>query len=158
MSAHGPSLAAVGVDLVHVPAFAEQLGRPGSAFARGVFTAGELRVAAARARAGAGGRHDAGISDAWVRHLAGRWAVKECVVKAWSQALYGTPPPIHRDQLEWREIEIVPDAWGRIAVVLHGRVMEAFTATVATGHPGAHLAASLSHDGDYATATVILAG
>ena len=75
-----------GIDLVHVPSFAADLARPGSTFASSVFTVGERAAANRRGLTG----------DALARHLAGRWAVKEAVIKAWSQALYGAPPPIPR--------------------------------------------------------------
>ncbi len=89
------------------------------------------------------------------RHLAARWAVKEAVVKAWSAALYGTPPPISPDLLVWSEIETVCDAWGRPAVRLSGEVAGQVAATVGEG---ARWNVSLSHDGDSAVAFVVLEG
>lgn len=127
----------IGVDLVHVPAFRSQLATPGSTF-ESVFSALELRVAA--------GKPDRAV------HLAGRWAAKEAFVKAWSQALYGRPPVISPDLLNWREIEVRPDRWGRVAVLPTGEVAAALTASV--GQVDTSL--SISHDGDYATATVLL--
>lgn len=150
----------MGVDLVHVPSFAEGLTRPGSTFAASVFTVGERATATRRGLAG----------DALHRFLAGRWAVKEAVVKAWSQALYGSPPPIPRDELDWRDIEVVADAWGRVAVALHGRVRDAVAASLGAGDadegtgfptptspPQERFHISISHDGDNAIAIVILA-
>ena len=146
-----------GIDMVHVPSFAEDLARPGSAFAASVFTVGERTAANRRGLAG----------DALARHLAGRWAVKEAVIKAWSQALYGAPPVIPRDELDWREIEVVADAWGRVAVALHGRVRDAVADCFATptsspqerarGGSGIDFHVSISHDGDHAIAIAILA-
>ncbi|MDX2356567.1 holo-ACP synthase [Dietzia sp. PP-33] len=89
------------------------------------------------------------------RHLAARWAVKEAVVKAWSAALYGTPPPISPDLLVWSEIETVCDAWGRPAVRLSGEVARQVTATVGEG---ARWSVSLSHEGGSAVAFVVLEG
>ncbi|WP_245803339.1 holo-ACP synthase [Corynebacterium sphenisci] len=132
----------VGVDLVDVAAFAEQLDRPGTVFAERVFTPGEL--AAARAR-GLGG-------DRLTRHLAGRWAAKEAVFKAWSSTRFGLPPALAEEDLDWREIEIPADAQGRPGVRLHGAV----AAAVAAGHPGAGFSVSISHDGDYAVAVAAL--
>jgi len=122
----------VGVDLVHVPSFADQLERPGSRFDR-VFTPGER-----------GDAHDRPAGPA--RHLAVRWAAKEAVIKAWSGWLYGEPPVAgeHVHHL----IEVVTDAWGRPRMRLHGEV--------ATHLTGCALDVSLSHDGDYATAYVVL--
>lgn len=97
----------------------------------------------------------AGRDDPLARHLAGRWAVKEAVVKAWSAALYGTPPPISPDLLRWSEIETVCDAWGRPSVRLGGEVARQVAATVGEG---ARWNVSLSHDGGSAIAFVVLEG
>jgi holo-[acyl-carrier protein] synthase len=122
----------VGVDLVHVPSFAEQLDRPGTGFDT-AFLPGERRDARSRS------------SDP-ARHFAARWAAKEAVVKAWSASLFGSPPAMseHVHHL----IEVVADAWGRPRIRLHGDV-----ARHLDGHA---LELSLSHDGDYAVAYVIL--
>ena len=151
------SILGTGIDMVHVPSFAEDLARPGSVFASSVFTVGERTAANRRGLAG----------DALARHLAGRWAVKEAVIKAWSQAIYGAPPVIPRDELDWREIEVVADAWGRVAVTMHGRVRDAVIDCFATptssaqeradGASGVDFHVSISHDGDHAIAIAILA-
>ncbi len=127
------SVLGVGVDLVHVPSFAEQLAQPGSRFAE-LFTPGE--------------RGDAsdGSSDR-ARHHAARWAAKEAVVKAWSASLYGQPPVVDEPKA-LAAIEVVKDAWGRPAIVLHSPVREHLDA--------ARLQVSLSHDGDYAIAYAVL--
>jgi holo-[acyl-carrier protein] synthase len=128
----------VGVDLVHVPSFAEQLGRPGSEFDQ-VFTPGERRDANGRS------------TDA-ARHFAARWAAKEAVVKAWSASLYGTAPVMDDSAVDGgalRLIEVVTDAWGRPRVRLHGEVAKHLD--------GLTVEISLSHDGDYATAYAVLA-
>lgn len=121
----------VGVDLVHVPSFAGQLDQPGSRFA-GNFTPGEQRDIADR------GGH--------ARHWAARWAAKEALIKAWSSSMYGEPPVM--DEFAVAQIEVVSDAWGRPRLRLHGEIakrLDGFSADV-----------SLSHDGDYATAYVVL--
>lgn len=143
--AAGPAVRGTGIDLVHVPSFARDLDRPGSTFAASVFTAGERAAAARRGLSG----------PALARHLAGRWAVKEAVVKAWSQALYAAPPPIPRDELDWREIEVVADAWGRVAVELRGRVADAAAECFPTPTPP-RFHVSISHDGEYAVAVAVL--
>ncbi|MET0820037.1 MAG: holo-ACP synthase [Aeromicrobium sp.] len=122
----------VGVDLVHVPSFVDQLDLPGTRF-EGAFLPGELRDARGRTT-------DRG------RHLAARWAAKEAVVKAWSASMHGEAPVMseHVHHL----IELVADAWGRPRIRLHGEV-----ARYLAGH---ELEVSLSHDGDYAVAYVIL--
>jgi holo-[acyl-carrier protein] synthase len=122
------TIVGIGVDLVHVPSFVAQLDQPGSRF-EGVFLPGE------RSRP----------SDS-ARHFAARWAAKEAVVKAWSASMFGDAPVMseHVHHL----IELVADAWGRPRIRLHGEV---------AGHLEGHsLEVSLSHDGDYAIAYVIL--
>lgn len=135
-SGGGPVLG-VGVDLVHVPTFVDQLDLPGTRFAD-VFTPGERRDAAERAEQHGGGEG---------RHLAARWAAKEALVKAWSASLFGEPPPLGYEVLGL--VEVVCDAWGRPRLRLHGAVAEHLAGLAA------HV--SLSHDGDHATAFVVLA-
>lgn len=127
----------VGVDLVHVPSFADQLAQPGSEFEQ-MFTPGERRDASSR-------------STERSRHLAVRWAAKEAVVKAWSASLFGTAPVMDDDAVDGgalRLIEVVSDAWGRPRIRLHGEVAKHLD--------GVSVEVSLSHDGDYATAYVVL--
>ncbi|WBT08271.1 holo-ACP synthase [Corynebacterium sp. SCR221107] len=123
----------VGTDLVYVPAFTEQLARPGSRF-EAVFSSRELRLASTKQR-----REE---------HLAGRWAAKEAFIKAWSQSLFGFPPPLAPDAVDFSEIEVVADSFGRVVVEPRGKVREA------SGMERVQL--SISHDGDYATATCII--
>jgi holo-[acyl-carrier protein] synthase len=125
-------IAGLGVDVVHLPDFAAQLAVPGSAFADGVFTAGE--------------RADAARGTDPARHLAARWAAKEAFLKAWSGASFGQPPALARADLQ--EIEVIRDAWGRPALRLHG--------AVATLTAELRAWVSLSHDGPVATAVVVL--
>ena len=119
----------IGIDIVHVPAFAGQLATPGSTF-QNVFTALELRVASTKPDRAA--------------HLAGRGAAKESFIKAWSQSIYGRPPLIGMDSVDFSEIEVRPDRWGRVALFLSGVVAQQ------AGDPQTHL--NISHDGDYAVA------
>lgn len=121
----------VGVDLVHVPSFADQLGQPGSRFPD-VFTSGE--------------RVDVAERGGDPRHWAARWAAREAVVKAWSSAIHGLPPVLGDEALT--QIEVACDVWGRPRMVLSGAV-----ARHLRGH---RLHVSLSHDGDYAIAYVLL--
>lgn len=125
---------ATGIDLVHIPSFAAQLTTPGSTF-ESVFAAQELRHAA---RYTGARRHE---------HLAGRWAAKEAFIKAWSQSLYGRPPLLPEDGVNFAEIVVVADQWGRVGLHLSGDV----AAQVAPSF----LSLSISHDGDYAVAHVI---
>lgn len=119
----------LGIDLVYVPSFAEQLARPG-AWTDHVFTANERQDSAGA-----------------VASLAARWAAKEATIKAWSESMWGSPPVT--GELVHHLIEVVSDAWGRPRIRLHGQVAESL--------PDAVLNVSLSHDGDYATAIVTIA-
>jgi holo-[acyl-carrier protein] synthase len=129
---------AVGIDLVGVESFAEQLGSVGSAFAERTFTVGELRAAG-------------GPSGA-AQHLAGRYAAKEAFVKAFSGARPGRAPAI--PDMDWREVEVVPDVWGRPTLVLHGDLAAAVRATL--GEVVVHL--SITHEPTMAAAVVVLDG
>lgn len=129
----------IGTDLVHIPAFAEQLAQPGSSF-MDVFGAGERRLASTRA----GNRN--------AEHLAGRWAAKEAFIKAWSQAIYGQPPVIPEEDVQWSLIEVRADRWGRVAL----DVAPALDAQVRGSIGDYTTSLSISHDGDYATAVCVL--
>ncbi|MGB8021181.1 MAG: holo-ACP synthase [Candidatus Nanopelagicales bacterium] len=126
----------VGIDLVAVGPFAEQLGSAGSAFAELTFTPGELRSVA-----GPGGA---------AQHLAGRFAAKEAFVKAFSGARAGHAPAVA--DLDWREVEVIADAWGRPALMLHGALARAVTATLGPVNP--HV--SITHEPAMAVAVVVL--
>ena len=126
------AIVGVGIDVVSIPDFAEQVDQPGTVFAE-TFTPGERRDAADK-------------SSVAARHLAARWAAKEAVIKAWSGSRFAQrpvlPEGIHRD------IEVITDMWGRPRVRLMGAIAE-------------HLAdvtihVSLTHEGDTAAAVAIL--
>ena len=119
----------IGVDLVDVPAFADQLADAASGFVDGTFTRLEQQVA----------QRDP-------RRLAARFAAKEAFIKAWSGSRRGRPPLLAAVDL--REIEVVDDGYGRPGLRLHGAVASAVGPVVA------HL--SLSHDGPSAIAVVII--
>ncbi|QNG18307.1 holo-ACP synthase [Rhodococcus triatomae] len=124
----------VGIDLVTVSEFAEQLRRPGTAVL-GNFTPGERRDCASR-------------SSEPARHYAARWAAKEALIKAWSAALFASPPVL--PETIHPLIEVVTDAWGRPRLRLHGEVAEHLA--------GMTVHVSLTHDGDTAAAFVVLEG
>ncbi|MEP9391713.1 MULTISPECIES: holo-ACP synthase AcpS [Gordonia] len=124
----------VGIDIVSVPEFAEQLSQPGTTFSDR-FTVGERRDSAA------GTGEDA-------RHLAARWAAKEAVVKAWSVSRFARSPllPLIRHS----DIEVITDNWGRPAIRLAGEIAEHLRDTLV------HV--SLTHDGPSAAAVAIIEG
>ncbi len=126
----------VGIDVVGISAFAEQLAESGTRFAR-VFTPGERRAA----RAGDGPE---------AQSLAARWAAKEAVVKAWSSTCFGHPEVIDPEHVDLREIEVRTDAWGRPAIRLHGAIADSMA--------DYDILVSLSHDpdADVAAAFVVL--
>ena len=146
---------AVGTDLVHVPGFSAQLDQPGTVFAQRTFTAREFREARRRSQ-------ERGSSPA--QHLAARWAAKESFIKAWSQAHVlrarsrgtSTSPVILAEDVDWREIEVVTDRWGRPSLRLSGTVAHAVEHSLGeeVSTPGCW-PVSLSHDGDYAAAIVL---
>jgi holo-[acyl-carrier protein] synthase len=132
------SIRAIGIDLVGVESFAEQLGSVGSVFAERTFTVGELRAA--------------GGPSGVAQHLAGRYAAKEAFVKAFSGSRPGRAPAI--PDMDWREVEVVPDVWGRPTLVLHGDLAAAVRATL--GEVVIHL--SITHEPTMAAAVVVLDG
>jgi len=127
----------VGMDLVDVAAFREQLEQPGTRFVQGMFSHRELRDVRER-----------GAGDQALR-LAARFAAKEAFIKAWSSAIFGQEPVIQT--VDWHEIEVVHDAWGRPALKLHGEVARHIAQL---GDVATHV--SLTHDGPVAGAYVVL--
>ncbi|MCC6620735.1 MAG: holo-ACP synthase [Deltaproteobacteria bacterium] len=129
-------MSGIGIDVVHLPSFRDQLVDPGSAFVAGTFTRAEI--------AASEGRADGDPA----RHLAARFAAKEAFLKAWASMHWGEAlrlePPI-----DLREIEVELDAWGRPRLVLTGAVARTIGPVRAL--------VSMSHDGPIATAIVQLA-
>lgn len=122
----------IGTDLVHIPAFRAQLATPGTTFAR-AFTDRELRDCASKTDRDAS--------------LAARWAAKEAYVKAWGSARFGRPPEL--EAIDFRQLEVLADA--------HSRPTLAVSSQLAAAGAPAVVSLSLSHDGDYATATCLVA-
>ncbi|AOZ72887.1 hypothetical protein BK816_05925 [Boudabousia tangfeifanii] len=127
------------MDTVKISDFAAQLQMPGSTFSQ-VFTAQEQQVASLR--------------PAPAASLAARWAAKEALVKAWSQALGPLPLPLPDSPAIWSQIEVVSDSVHRPRLVLSGEVLAAFSRTC----PGAMCQVSLCHEDDFASAIVIVSG
>jgi len=127
----------IGMDVVDVTGFREQLSDTASTFVQGTFTPGERD------------RVETRPSRDQAPHLAVRFAAKEAFIKAWSTANTGRIPALK--SVDMREIEVIHDAHGRPALRLHGAVHDAYQSQ-ALGE--VHL--SLSHDGDMAAAFVVV--
>ncbi len=128
-------IAGLGIDLVDVALFRQQLADPASTFVSGTFTDAE--------RAEVGRRGDPAL------RLAARFAAKEAFIKAWSSANRGQAPALAR--VDMREIEVRCDEWGRPAIRLHGAVRDALAVR---GRWRSQV--SLTHDGGAAAAVVVL--
>ena len=148
----GATVLAVGTDLVHIPDFETQLDQPGTVFAQQAFTARELRDTHRRAQ-------EKGSRPA--QHLAARWAAKEAFIKAWSQALgarAGRPvaPVVGSDDVDWREVEVVTDRWGRPFLRVSGVLAREVETSLGRGASGPERwPVSLTHDGGWAAAVVL---
>ena len=126
---NAPDALRVGIDLVQVSRIAESLERLGERFLNRVFTRDEIAYATAAPALAA-------------ERLAARFAAKEATLKA-----------LRLDEgggIDLRDIEVRRSPSGACELLLHGRAGRA--AEVAGI---AHLALSLSHEGDYAAAVVV---
>ena len=124
----------MGVDIIQISEFSKQVQDKASVFVSGSFTEREIHYA------------NSNVSNRPAQHLAVRYATKEAFIKAWSSMQIGSAPILNNPN--FLEIEVVNDFYGRPSIQLHGQLAEllaGFTATV-----------SLSHDGDYSIATVLL--
>ena len=123
----------LGTDMVCISQFHQQLQDKASAFAEQSFTPLEMRYAY---------QHISGQPE---RHLAARYAAKEAFIKAWSASRWGRPPIL--SHVDFRQIEVRNDGYGRPSLFLAEKLSHVV---------GEHqLQLSLSHDGDYAIATVL---
>lgn len=141
----------LGHDLVDLEAFGRQLAMPGTRMA-GLFSPREHRQAEQRAML----KHDDPAT-----HLAVRWAGKESVLKAWSQALGSEPSPYGMDDFLWSAVEILDDSRGRPGVHLKSTLKAMLYDSLYSAHSQSdrvqlrwHIA--LSHDGSVASAVVLL--
>jgi len=128
----------VGVDVVGLEGFHEQLSDKASSFVRGSFTEGEQRTIASRP------------ARDKTPYFAGRYAAKEAFLKAWSISRAGHPPVM--SSVQFTDVEVTNDQWGRPTIALHGEVRRLFFS--GSAQPRIHL--SISHDGPVATAFVVL--
>jgi holo-[acyl-carrier protein] synthase len=125
------AVAGTGIDLVRIGRFRRFLDESCSKVLDRLFTAGEKAYSLAK-------------KDP-APHLAARFAAKEAFLKALGLGL--------REGISWQDMEVVRDSLGKPSLRLSGRAAEIFHRR---GLAGIYL--SYSHDGDYATATIILEG
>ncbi len=119
-----------GIDIVETARIARMLQEHGERFLSRCFTEAERHYAQ-----GEGKRRQ-------VEHLAGRFAAKEAIFKVLGTGWSGG--------VAWHEAEVVRQAGGAPAVVLHGR-----TAEVAAGLGITQWLISISHIQTHATASAI---
>lgn len=121
----------LGTDIVYIPRIEEAIARFGDRFLQRVYTPAE--------------QIDCGcdsLAQAAINKLAGRWAAKEAVVKALGTGWRG---------VGYTDVEICRLPSGAPSVQLHGRAMASIGK-----QKQVQWQLSLSHDGDYAIATVLL--
>ena len=125
------SIRGIGVDLARIPRMRQVVERWQDRFLRRVFTDGELAYCQRR--------HDP------IPHLAARFAAKEAALKALGTGL--------RMGVTWRELEVRRERGEAPTMVLTGR-----SAVIARAKGASRILVSLTHDGDYALAQVLLVG
>jgi holo-[acyl-carrier protein] synthase len=118
----------IGIDLVEVPRIRELLQKHGQRFKERTFTAGEIAYCDACAEP--------------AMHYAARFAAKEAVAKALGTGLWA-------EGVIWTDIEVVREASGKPAIVLHGAAKQHAAEAICL--------VSLTHTRDLAMAQVILA-
>ena len=118
-----------GIDIVEISRFERFVRESNEALLNRLFTLHEREYCAARK---------------WsAQHYALRFAAKESFLKALGTGL--------RDGLSWRDMEVVNDPAGKPELKLNGRAAELFRLNGLT-----RSFLSLSHDGNFAIASVIL--
>ncbi len=120
-----------GIDIVDISRFERFVRENNEPLFNRVFTEGERAYCTARKRS--------------AQHYALRFAAKEAFVKALGTGL--------GDGISWKEMEVVNDPSGKPDLNLTGRAAELFRQ-----HGLNRVFLSLSHDGNYAIASVILEG
>ena len=118
-----------GIDIVEISRFERFVRENNEALLNRLFTPHEREYCAVRRRS--------------AQHYALRFAAKESFLKALGTGL--------RDGLSWRDMEVVNDPAGKPSLELSGRAAELFRQNGLT-----RSFLSLSHDGNFAIASVIL--
>ncbi len=119
----------IGIDLVQVRRIGESLQRWGERFEKKVFTSGEVRYCSQK-------RNSAS-------NFAARFAAKEAFVKALGIGI--------RRGVHWKDVEVERGPLGRPVLKLNGRAAELCRQEKING-----IFLSLTHDGDYSGAIVVL--
>ena len=121
----------LGTDIIECLRIAKMIEKHGELFLNRVYTRGEIAYCSSRKGA--------------TQSYAGRWAVKEAVLKAmgtgWSRGI------------RWKDIEVVTDLTGKPRVEIHGVAKE-----ICEELGISDVLISLSHCRSYATATAIAVG
>lgn len=125
------SIRGIGVDLARIPRMRQVVERWQDRFLHRVFTEAEIDYCQRR--------HDP------IPHLAARFAAKEAAMKALGTGL--------RMGVTWRDVEVRRERGEAPTIVLTGR-----TAALARARGASRILVSLTHDGDYAFAQVVLVG
>lgn len=128
----------LGTDLVYTPRLGQSYARLGDRFLRRLLTPGEFDYCK-----GTGVFRE----SVFLSRAAGRIATKEAVSKALGTGLNGLG---WGQGINWLDVEIVSQPQSPPVLVLNGRALE-----VSAGLGIRCWRFSLSHDGDYALATVI---
>ena len=127
----GESVKGIGVDLAMIPRMRKVIERWDDRFLRRVFTEEEIAYCQRRRDP--------------VPHLAARFAAKEAGLKALGTGL--------RMGVRWKELEVRRERGQAPTLVLSGR-----TQALARAKGATRAFLSLTHDGDYALAQVVLVG
>ena len=126
----------IGTDIAKTEFWHKALNDPSTSVIQGTFTSSELSYCKS------GAVHPA-------QRLASRFAAKEAFIKALGSARVGRPPL--QSQIPLIDIEVIIDEWGRPAIELHGLAQD-----LAHALKLGPIWVSLSHEDEFATATVIL--
>lgn len=127
----------VGLDVVDLTLFAEQLSDPASAFVEKTFSAAEIAYA------------ESVEGSLRVTRFGVRYAAREAFLKAWSSLRAGLEPAV--TTFPYHLVEVQRDAFGRPTLRLSGTVERRFE-----DDGGGQILVSLSHDGGVASAVVII--
>ncbi len=119
----------IGIDMVEVKRIEKALRRWGERFQNKVFTAHEINYCLRKRNSSP--------------NFAARFAAKEAFVKALGIGF--------RRGIHWKDVEVQRDPLGKPILRLHGRAQEILQKEKIRG-----VFVSLTHDGEYGSATVIL--